>query len=414
MSEFWTYVWVYTAGIAIVPWLIGTLLGASLTPVAFAAALAVERVRAKKRLALGDQEQMSGQHGAEPRAFQTSDLRNRLVLTCAILPLAMIVAMLINAFFWAWTLLATSSVLCAIWWLRLRILGVRHAEVYAITLWLAPRIVWAVYVLVYSALTDGRMYDFYASGTADPDGPFAHVFGGTVVFAVALALTVLIALVALFAVSRDFPAFVPTTVIAMVLPCVVYFWFVEPFGFTHVGFTLMVVGYVISRETRRMNYPRAIPRIVPAIASIVIAVATAAALALLVTDLIQNVSRGGGVLPITFFVLMQIIVVSCLGSLALVLAAVTNSDLRYGAVSLGIGSLLLFTWTHNIASFGDDFDGWTTSNWLTTSVVLGAVLLLMWRVYGPGAVASRRQDESQDHADTTTSVPARLTQSTDG
>ena len=414
MSEFWTYVWVYTAGIAIVPWFLGVLLGASLTPVAFAAALVVERVRAKKRLALGAQEQLSGQHGADPRAFQTSDLRNRLVLTCALFPLAMIVAMLINAFFWAWTLLATSSVLCAIWWLRLRMQGVQHAEVYAIAMWLAPRVVWAIYVLVYSSLSDGRMYDFYASGTADPNGPFAHVFGGTVVFAAALGLTVLITLGALFAASREIPAFVPTTVIAVVLPCVVYFWFVEPFGFTHVGFTLMVVGYVISRETRRMDFPRAIPRIVPAIASIAITVATAAALALLITGLIQNVLRGGGVLPITFFVLMQIIVVSCLGAFALVVSAVTNSDLRYGAVSLGIGSLLLFTWTHNIATFGDDFDGWTFNNWLTTTVVLSAVLLLMWRVYGPGAVASQRQDESQDDADTITSAPTRLTHSVDG
>lgn len=405
MSEFWTFVWVYTWGLGVFPWILGLLLGASLTPLAFGTALVVEKIRERKRRRQCGLDACHEAARTEPRGIQASDLRSRLGLAGLLLPLAMLIALLVNAYFWAWTILATSTVLCAIWWLRLRMQGVRNAEVYAIALWLVPRIVWAAYVLVYSFLSDGRMYDITASGTADPDGPFAHVFGGAGMVAVALGATVLTALAALFAASRDIPALKPLPIILLVVPCVVYFWFVETYGFTHVGFTLMVVGYVISREMRRSNVRQSRQRWIPFVASFVAALAAATALTLLIYGLIESALRVEGVAPVTFFVLMQIVVAGCLGMLAMLISTATKSEFRYGAVSLGVGAMLLFTWTYDIASIGGDFDGWTLRHWLATTVVVGAILLAMWRVFGPGAVVDPRREEPQDAADATASVP---------
>lgn len=414
MSEFWTFVRVYTWGLGVFPWLLGLLLGASLTPLALGVSLVVEKIRERKRRRRCELETCHEAARSRLRNIQASDLRSRLALAGLLLPLAMLIALLVNAYFWAWTILATSTVLCAIWWLRLRSQGVRNAEVYAIALWLIPRIVWAAYVLAYSFLSDGRMYDITATGTADPNGPFAHVFGGTGMIAVALGVTGLIALAALFAASRNIPALKPLPIILLAMPCVVYFWFVETYGFTHVGFTLMVIGYVISREMRRSKVHRLRQRWIPLVASFVAALAAATALTLLIYGLIQSALRVEGVAPVTFFVLMQIVVAGCLGVLALIVTVVTNTDLRYGAVSLGIGAMLLFTWTYDIASIGGDFDGWTLRHWLATTVVVGAILLVMWQVFGPGAAAAPRREEFQDDTDATASMPTRLNPNADG
>ena len=78
------------------------------------------------------------------------------------------------------------------------------------------------------------------------------LFGGPLLFAVVLAASGWAVGIALTAALRDDVNTRPLAIISLAIPCVVYFWFVEPFGFAHAGFTLMVVGYAVSREMRRM------------------------------------------------------------------------------------------------------------------------------------------------------------------
>ena len=255
-------------------WAVGMVLGASVVPVAFGVALLIESTRSRRRRAalmegaqvaedvnaepVGDVDPIAGrafkpvaQVAPEPRALQRADLRSKVAIVALAMPVAVLLAMSIFAYYWVWVLFGASSVVCAMLWLHLRREGVQYAEVYVIAAWFMPRVAWGVFVLVRAAVTGDDLYDFFLQEPSVADSMLASIFGGPLIFAVVLVGAGWAVGTALVAALREDTTMRPLTLIMLAIPCAVYFWFVEPFGFSHAGLTLMVVGYAVSREMRR-------------------------------------------------------------------------------------------------------------------------------------------------------------------
>ena len=248
--EAWTDSLIYAivAVPAVGVWATGLLLGAGVTPFSLGLVLVIEHVRRNRRSRLtAASDTVSSEAPDGLRRLERRDLLNWLGIALGVMPLAMLVAISAVQWYWVWALFGVSTVLAVKWWQRLRREKVRHAEVYAIAGWLLPRVVWGVFVLVNAVLNEGDIYWFF---NQEPDVE-AKVFGGTLVLAAALAYTVAVALMAVrFAVS-EVRRVDPLRVMALAVPAIVLFWFVEPFGFAHLGFTTMLVGYGISSEMGR-------------------------------------------------------------------------------------------------------------------------------------------------------------------
>lgn len=262
------------AGPSFILWAVGMVLGASVVPVAFGVALLMESLRSRRRRAAlmegadvvedavteatGDADQITAiapelvsPHAPEPRALQRADLRSKVAIVALAMPAVVLLAMSIFAYYWVWVLFGASSVVSAMLWLRLRRDGVQYAEVYVIAAWFMPRVAWGVFVLVRAAVTGDDLYDFFLQEPSVEDSMLASIFGGPLIFAVVLVGAGWAVGTALVAALREDTTMRPLTLIMLAIPCAVYFWFVEPFGFSHAGLTLMVVGYAVSREMRR-------------------------------------------------------------------------------------------------------------------------------------------------------------------
>ena len=241
------------AGPSFISRALGMVFGASIVPVSLGIALLIESVRGRKLRASSDGAERVQSVATELRALQRADLRNKVAVVALIIPAAMLFAMSIFAYYWVWTLFGVSTVVCAMLWLRLRRDGVRYAEVYAIAAWMLPRLAWGVFVLVRAAVTGDDLYNFFLQEPSVSGSMLSDLFGGPLLFAVVLAATGWAVGIAVTAALRNDVNTRPLAIISLAIPCVVYFWFVEPFGFAHAGFTLMVVGYAISREMRRIS-----------------------------------------------------------------------------------------------------------------------------------------------------------------
>ena len=255
------------AGLSFILWAVGMVLGASVVPVAFGVALIIESRRSRRRLEPAEdtvtgtpeaaettppgEPESVAQVAPEPRALQRADFRSRVAIVALAMPAVVLLAMSLFAYYWVWVLLGVSSVVCAMLWLQLRRERVQYAEVYAIAAWFMPRVAWGVFVLVRAAVTGDDLYDFFLQEPSAADSMLSDIFGGPLVFAVVLVGTIWAVGTAVTAALRDDVGMRPLLMVTLAIPCAVYFWFVEPFGFGHAGLTLMVVGYAISREMRR-------------------------------------------------------------------------------------------------------------------------------------------------------------------
>lgn len=255
------------AGLSFILWAVGMVLGASVVPVAFGVALIIESRRSRREResaegavteATGDADRITAiepepvaRVSLVPRALQRADLRSKIAIAALAMPAVVLLSMSIFAYYWVWVLFGVSSVVCAMLWLQLRRERIKYAEVYAIAAWFMPRVVWGVFVLVRAAVTGDDLYDFFLQEPSAADSMLSDIFGGPLVFAVVLVGTIWAVGTAVTAALRDDVGMRPLAMDTLAIPCAVYFWFVEPFGFGHAGLTLMVVGYAISREMRR-------------------------------------------------------------------------------------------------------------------------------------------------------------------
>ena len=457
------------AGPSFILWAVGMVFGVSIVPVSLGAALVIESLRGMKLRASHEDSPERVQAGAtELRAIQRADLRNKVAVVALIMPVAVLVAMSIFAYSWVWTLFGVSTVVCAMLWLRLRCDGVRYAEVYAIAAWMLPRLAWSVFVLVRAAVTGDDLYNFILQESSDSGSMLSDLFGGPLLFAVVLAASGWAVGIAVTAALRDDVNTRPLAIISLAIPCVVYFWFVEPFGFAHAGFTLMVVGYAVSREMRRMyaslggnpasdtrlaHAPGSAPlaasqltRLDALLVSITVAVAvlgiaviqnlddansevvsivgwviigtaaTAAAFmfarqrhtvmptvvlmvvlcSIAISALVRDVPRllDTELWPdLLLFVLIQVLVAGSAGVAVMLTVWLKGVHLRYGAVALGVGALLILAWAFDIAQFDTELVAWTFAQWFGVTIAVCLVIWAMWHVFGPGAVdqpATRR------------------------
>lgn len=463
-------VYIAIAGPSFILWAVGMVFGAGVVPLSLGVALLIESLRGRKlRATLEDGPERGPGKASEPRAVQRADLRNKTAVIALIIPVAVLVAMSIFVYYWVWTLFGVSTVVCAMLWLRLRRDDVRYAEVYAVAAWMLPRLAWGVFVLVRAAVTGDDLYDFFLQEPSVSDSMLSDLFGGPLLFAVVLAASGWAVGIALTAALRDDVNTRPLAIISLSIPCVVYFWFVEPFGFAHAGFTLMVVGYAISREMRRVyaltvgiqtSDPRLVsePTFAPLatsqlsrldalLVSIAIAVAvlgiaviqgfddansevvsivgwviigTAAATAaafmfarqrhkvmptvvlmvvlcsITISALVRDVPRllDTELWPdLLLFVLIQVLVAGSAGVAVMLTVWLKGVHLRYGAVALGVGALLILAWAFDIAQFDTELVAWTFAQWFGATIAVCLVIWAMWHAFGPGAVnepATRR------------------------
>ena len=455
------------AGPSFIPWALGMVFVASIVPVSLGVALMIESLSRRKLQASREPATERGRVTANgPRAIQRTDLRNKTAVVAFIIPVAVLFAMSIFAYYWVWTLFGVSTVVCAMLWLRLRRDGVRYAEVYAIAAWMLPRLAWGVFVLVRAAVTGDDLYDFFLQEPSVSDSMLSDLFGGPLLFAVVLAATGWAVGIAVTAALRDDANTRPLAIISLSIPCVVYFWFVEPFGFAHAGFTLMVVGYAISREMRRISAspgdasvsgtsdvstqkPGSIASsqltrldavliciavaaavsglaliqsldgtnsqviaivgwvIIGTVAALAAALvlaqqrhqtAPAVALAIVITSIavsvqVRDVPR---LLDTDFwidnsfnfllFVLIQVLVAGSVGVAVMLTVWLKAVHLRYGAVALGVGALLILAWAFDVAHFDTELVAWTFAQWFGATIAVCIVIWAMWHVFGPGAV----------------------------
>lgn len=147
---------------------------------------------------------------------------------------------------------AMATVASVLWWLRLRRHGVRHAEVYAIFVWLGTRFAWSAVILMDA--NNGTAFLFCpADEVRGVECGIVNQFGGIMFLILAATIAFVASLTALILTRVQRTSFNPSIPLVLAWPYIGLFWFTTPLGFAHVAFTLAVVGYAISRETRRIE-----------------------------------------------------------------------------------------------------------------------------------------------------------------
>ena len=383
------------------------LVGASVLPLCLALVSTVEwgLERRKVNRARG-QDESDARFSYGFRRFSTTDLGSGIAIACLAVPVAMAVAYATFAWYWAWTLPGLATVLCAHWWLRLRKDGVRNAEVYAIAVWIAPHIVWATITLAISPFTGGKLLPFFHQDVR-AESMLGAILGGPLALAVATGAAIATVAVSLILAGRqrDLNSLL-VLCLSLIIPCVVYWWFAQPFGFAHLGFTLVVGGYAISKETRRLRVVHdgalnsgSETRLTQHL-SVGVMLLLASAVLWMYVPYLSDIGQtdDSGVLGM---VLMQIIAVGSLGLLALMvlifipaIARRGGVTLDYGAAVLGLSALLLLALAFHLPLYDEFPQRWTLAQWAAATVTCVAVVSVMWSVFGPGALTSREQDQS--------------------
>ena len=372
-----------------------TMFGAAIVPIGIVVAILIERYRynrlAKYFPAIAEFRRVSG----EPRDLRRFDLRRASARATVMLPIFMLLAVAFNQVYWIWVLHAASTIVCLIWWGRLRRDGVRHAEVWATCAWLAPRLVWAIYAVGYGMIEGAEFYPFFGDDETFEETQWPQFFGGIGTFAAVIIATVILFVALLRSALRRATWPKPIWLAAMLLPCAVYFAYSEPVGHSHIVFGLMAVGYAISKEMRRRDLRNYAPLQgfrwrSQALLALVAAVAIIGAASLLVNITYTiNVFTGMVEFGLGLFVFLIVPAVA-FGTCGMVAAAWlyrTGTADRYGAVVFGIGTMLPLALTFNLTSDPDMTGIWSPLAYASTTAVTLVALLTMWHIFGPGAAA---------------------------
>lgn len=336
---------------------------------------------------------------SQPRRLTLTDLRSGTALACLAVPIAMASAYATFAWYWVWVLPGVSTVLCAHWWLRLRRGRILHAEVYAIALWMAPNIVWGIITLAILPLTNRKLPPFFYQ-EVPPESMLGAIFGGPIPLAIAAGSAVAVVAASLILANRMRQGTKWLSLcLILTIPCATYFWFAQPFGFAHIGFTAIIAGYAITKESRRSSEPHLRPvvtsnhtRLTQYAASVVCVALSAAALWLYIPYLADLALWDDG--GTARFVLTQTVLAGTLGMLVLTALTLTSSRAahNYRAAAFGIGAMLLFAIAFNLPGFDEFPERWTMTQWLATTATCATAAYAMWRIFGPGAIANRAQE----------------------
>lgn len=372
-----------------------TMFGAAIVPIGIVIATVIERYRhnrqAKYFPAIAEFRRGSG----EPRDLRRSDLHRTSAEAAALMPVLMLVAVAFNQVYWMWVIHAASIIVCLIWWGRLRRDGVRHAEVWATCAWFMPRLVWAIYAAGYGLVQDGAFYADFGDGDESDEVLWPTLFGGISTFVAVLIGTATLLVAWLRSALRHTTRTKPIWLATLLIPCAVYFAYSEPVGHSHIVFGLIAVGYAISTEMRRCDVRDYAPLRdfrwrKQAVWALVIAVTIVGAASLLVnvTYTVQ-VFRGMVEFGLELYVILIVpaVIFGTLGMVTAAWAYRAGNALRYGAVAMGVGAMLPLALTFNLTSDPDQTGVWSLPAYTATATVALTVVLTMWYVFGPGALA---------------------------
>lgn len=372
-----------------------TVFGAAIMPIGIVVAILIERFRynrlAKDLPALAESRRVTG----EPRDLRRSDMTQGSARAAAIMPVLMLVAVAGNQVYWMWVIHAASVIVCLIWWGRLRRDGVRHAEVLATCAWLMPRLVWAIYALGYGLVADGAFYADFSDGDESDEVLWPTFFGDIGTFAAVLAAAVILLVGLSRSALRTERRPKPVWFATLLVPCTVYFAYSEPVGHSHIVFSLIAVGYAISTEMRRCEARDYAPLRdfrwrKQAVWTLVAAVTIVGVASWLVnvTYTVQ-VFRGMVEFGLELYVIL-IVPAVIFGTFGVITAAWSHragTALKYGATAIGVGAMLPLALTFNLTSDPDLTGVWSLPAYAGTATVALTIVLTMWYVFGPGAVA---------------------------
>ena len=312
-------------------------------------------------------------------------------------------------------IVAMATVASALWWLRLRRHGVRHAEVYAVTVWLLTRLAWSAVILM-----DAQQGTAFILCPADEvrgtECGIVNQLGGTT-FLIASAIVAFIASTTALILTR-FPRlpFNPAIPLVLAWPYIGLFWFTTPLGFAHAAFTIAVVGYAISREMRRIesegafetatttdsaakdsNPHRVLGLMLPRdtmLSSMSVGIFLAAGMVALIAGT-SGVIANRSTFNIEEFVVVQAMAVGAGALVILLVTAWRGTTARYGAMLLGFIWMLLMVGTYDAPNLTRVAPPWTLEQYLTTTIGAGIVLATMWRVFGPGSIRTNPRQPSR-------------------
>lgn len=372
-----------------------TMFGAAIVPIGIMIAILIERYRhnrlAKYFPAITEFRRASG----KPRDLRRSDLHRASARATVAMPVLMLLAVAANQVYWIWVIHAASVIVCLIWWGRLRRDGVRHAEVWATSAWFMPRLVWALYALGYGMVEGGEFYPFFGDDETFEESQWPQFFGGIGTFAAVLVATTILTIASLRLALRRATRPKPIWLAALLIPCAVYFAYSEPVGHSHIVFSLMAVGYAISKEMRRRDLRNYAPLQdfrwrSQALWALVAAVAIIGAASLLV-NITYTINVFTGMvefgLELYVFLIVPAILFGTCGMVAAAWSYWAGTADRYGAVAFGVGTMLPLALTFNLTSDPEMTGIWSPLAYASTTAVTLTALLTMWHIFGPGAAA---------------------------
>ena len=301
---------------------------------------------------------------------------------------------------------AMATVASALWWLRLRRQGVRHAEVYAATVWLLTRFAWSAVILM-----DAQEGTAFVLCPADEvrgtECGIVKQLGGSTFLIASITVAFVASLTALLLTRFMRLSFNPATPLVLAWPYIGLFWFTAPLGFAHAAFTLAVVGYAISREMRRIESEGAfgtspatestgtdsnphhvfglmLPRgsMLSSMSVGFFLVAGVFAMVIGASGAIANRST----FNIDEFVIVQAMTVGAAALVILLVTAWIGATARYGAMLLGFVWMLLMVATYDAPNLTRIAPPWAWQQYIATTIAAGIVLAAMWRVFGPGSI----------------------------
>ena len=390
---------IYTVPAAII-FFIGMLLGPTVLPLCLVAIESAQwglnQWRNIKRRASNLTEEPAAHL---PRRFAASDLRSGIALVSLAMPISMALAYATFAWYWVWVLPGLATVLCAHWWLKLRRDRVLHAEAYAIALWIAPHIVWGMITIAVLPFTSGKLLPFFHQ-EVQAESMLGAIYGGQTALAIATgsAIAAAAASLAIASQTHHHTKWLPLCLIGTI-PSATYFWFAQPLGFAHIGFTAIVAGYAITKEYRRLHHlpahtvePVTPTRPIRYVTVAVCIASTAAALWLYIPYLADPALWDDGG-PVRM-VLTLTVAAGTLGMLILTALTLTSIQAAYNyrAATFGLGAMLLFALAFNLPGYDDYPVRWTIMQWLATTATCGTIAFVMWRIFGPGAITYRAQE----------------------
>ena len=311
---------------------------------------------------------------------------------------------------WDWgiatAIVIASSLIAYRWQLDLRSRNVRWAPVYAITAWALPMLACAFTFVVFDLGfrwtgnvldTPDWVWDVENRGDAFPRSTLLLWTACGTVLALSAAVLFTFA-------TRPLVNPLALCVAAFVLGFSL--WVSNPMGAVWCVFTMMLLGHAVSRESRartdaagesavtqgqaRLGLRKLLDR-----RSMPASVAATAVVAALFASLIPGFQRftdeGLGQSAYAHEILViQAVLLALVLIPVVVIAAVKQALPRYGALLCGIAWYPIFTLLYRgkgLSVYEDYWlHAWTVSQMIAVGGVAAVMLLVMWRVFGPGAV----------------------------